>query len=391
MKRSSWCEYATDYSNQTDSICYQTLNVLNDIVVIFNPERELSTCNQACKNNFTVQRKGEGIITCNDLFNWQIACEHCPIKQALTSNDPVIAELFDYQNGTYYQCTATLIKQQRSDLVETFVSVILHDITAQRNYEAHISKINRDLERTSSLRTTIFSNMSHELRTPLTAIVGFSQLIMENPAMPDVRDMAELIYTGGRKLTRIINNIITFVDAQADQVNMSMDPVNLKSVIELLMIQLKGMSNKKNIQFSLEWDDDIPPVVYTDEHFLDQIFFQLGDNALKFTDKGCIHIAAQLLDRKAKNEIDVGFYFSDTGCGVDPDHIDNIFESFYQQNSSYNRSFDGLGIGLAIASKLVSKMGGRIQCEKTTTEGTTFGVFLPFVVCPKTRKRLILD
>ncbi len=232
---------------------------------------------------------------------------------------------------------------------------------------------NKELKKADRLKDEFLSNTSHELRTPLTGINGIAESLLDGAAGPlnaDQRENLKLIASSGRRLASLVNDILDFSRLKNRNIDLSLKPVDLKSIAELVLTLSLPMAQAKGLTLGSRIPEDIPPV-YADENRLEQILHNLVGNAVKFTEKGAVTIHA-----KQDAEM-LSVTVSDTGIGIAADKFPSIFKSFEQADGSTARKFGGTGLGLSITKKLVELHGGWIEVASTLGKGANLTFTLP--------------
>ena len=229
------------------------------------------------------------------------------------------------------------------------------------------------LEKADRLKDEFLANTSHELRTPLHGMIGVAESLLSGSA-GSLSDRAtsnlELIVAGGRRLANLVNDILDFSKLQNDDLRLNLKTVDVRSVCSLVMTTLQPTLKNRDIELRSNIAKDLP-LVTADENRLQQIFYNIIGNALKFTEQGHVEISAVL---KGKN---VEVAISDTGIGIPEDQREVIFNSFQQLDSAADRTQGGTGLGLTITRKLIESHGGDIRVESTVGEGSVFSFSLP--------------
>ncbi|MBE2268418.1 MAG: hypothetical protein IAE80_09330 [Anaerolinea sp.] len=235
-------------------------------------------------------------------------------------------------------------------------------------------------EEAKHFRGQFLANMSHELRTPLNAIIGFSETMLKFPAMYDGVKLptayeADLqqIYTSGKALLNLINDILDLAKVDAGKLDIRIEPLDLKPIINSVLSTASGLLAGKPIRLEADLPESIP-LVYADEARVRQVLLNVYSNAAKFTDRGSIKIAVKA------EEQDVLISITDTGVGIKESDLSIIFEEFKQASGPGRDPRSGAGLGLAICRQLLSLMNGRIWAESTVGKGSTFHIMLPLYV-----------
>lgn len=230
-------------------------------------------------------------------------------------------------------------------------------------------------------KTHFLAKVSHELKTPLNAIKGYIQLLKLSIDNPKQLRQIEIIDYSSDLLLKHVNELLDFSVIEEGRVKLEIEKMNLfqtaKEIEELFIINM----NKKNLDYSVIINEQIPSVLYGDESRIQQIIINLVSNALKFTESGKIQVSFDL-DYQTQNEIYLSIRVKDTGKGIAPNKLNSIFESFTQENNSISRQFGGTGLGLSISKKLAEVMRGNLIVESEVNVGSTFTLFLPLSKVP---------
>jgi signal transduction histidine kinase len=249
-------------------------------------------------------------------------------------------------------------------------SEVLSETLQEANVELESAK--RAAEEAKNFRGQFLANMSHELRTPLNAIIGFSETMLQFPIMYDdeplppayERDLNQ-IYTSGRQLLHVINDILDLAKVDAGKLEVHFTAVDIVPLIQAAMSTTKGLIGAKPIQLERDIPDDLPKV-WADETRLRQVLLNLYSNAAKYTDEGTIRVTV----RQLGDELQVAI--RDTGIGIPEEYQGKLFQEFQQAGSGGRDPRSGTGLGLAISRQLLMLMGGRIWMESKVAEGSTF-------------------
>jgi signal transduction histidine kinase len=219
--------------------------------------------------------------------------------------------------------------------------------------------------------------MSHELRTPMNSIVGFADLLASGELSHEQRECVNAITAGSGQLLGLIDHILEYSKIESGQVEFVREPVALRSCIEDVLDTVR-LAAAPGVDLVCEIGPDVPPVVCADPYRLDQVLLNLVGNAVKFTEQGEVAVEVRLAaPPSAEGPLQLEFRVRDTGIGL-PDYIvARLFKPFAQADSSSTRRYGGLGLGLAIARRLVELMGGKIGAVAREQRGSEFFFTLP--------------
>jgi Amt family ammonium transporter len=252
-----------------------------------------------------------------------------------------------------------------------------------RGYARALERANSDLERArrkaeraAAAKTEFLANMSHEIRTPMTAILGFTDILLEEDAPTTAAERVDALRTirrNGAYLLEILNDILDFSKIEANRVEIEQLPCSPRRIIEEVADTLRPRADSKGISLLLALDEQVPERLLSDPVRLRQILLNLIGNAVKFTASGQVQISLHFDPLDQTLQIDV----EDTGIGIAADVLALIFEPFRQGDSSMTRRFGGTGLGLAITKRLVERLGGAITATSVVGRGSAFRVRLP--------------
>lgn len=258
----------------------------------------------------------------------------------------------------------------------------------RKEYEEALKHSKYRAEQADKLKTSFLANMSHEIRTPMNSIVGFAELITRKSIAPEKKDIyAQYISNSSKALLALIDDIIDISKIESKQLNITKSNVFINKTLEELYIYFRThitKSNKTNIELRQQYAiNDYNFSILCDSLRLRQILNNLLNNAIKFTNEGCIKFGYLI-----PNNATILFYVKDTGIGMPQEKIDDIFERFRQIDDSTTRKYGGTGLGLAISKKLIQLMGGQIWVESEIGKGSTFYFSLPLII-PISSERIL--
>jgi signal transduction histidine kinase/putative methionine-R-sulfoxide reductase with GAF domain len=265
--------------------------------------------------------------------------------------------------------------QEIIELLQTFATQSVLAIENARLFR-EIEEKGRQLELASKHKSQFLANMSHELRTPMNAVLGYTDLILDNifGDVPEtIRDTLERVKANGQHLLGLINDVLDLSKIEAGQLTLSLGNYSMGEVVQAVVSAVESLASEKKLALKATVPADLPPG-RGDERRLTQVLLNLTGNAIKFTDEGEVSIQARASDGAFVVSV------SDTGPGISEADQQTIFEEFQQADSSSTRKKGGTGLGLSISRRIVELHGGRLWVESTPGRGSTFSFTLPVQV-----------
>lgn len=316
---------------------------IQEILLVLDKDGRIKQTNESFKkalDNEDVQ----------DKFYWEVM--RCPdfsslIRKVMEERKNHIQEI-EFRDKNFL-CSVTFLSSK-----EEMVAV-LYDITELKNLER--------------MKKDFVANISHELRTPLTAIKGFVETLEEEETIKNVQYL-ETIKRHTDRLMRIVNDLLTLSELEGAEAPLVKERVDLIGLVENILKMFEQRAQQKGIQVRLAAGVDLK-TVQADPFKLEQMFINLIDNAIKYTEKGEVSVTITQEDSQAVVQV------QDTGIGIAATHLPRIFERFYVVDKSRSKKLGGTGLGLSIVKHIVLLHGGAIDVESALGIGTKFTILLP--------------
>ena len=290
-------------------------------------------------------------------------CEFCPKKHLIDENgQPTKVYSRDYQrpfDKCWFRVFSAAFAWIDGQIAHVITSV---DINHQKTIEEELRVAKEKAENLDRLKSAFLANMSHEIRTPLNAIVGFASLLVESDDKKERQDYVDIMQENTELLLQLISDILDLSKIEAGTLDFTMDHLDIKSFCEDIM---RNYDIKEDKPVPVLLAPDLPEYyIYTDKKRLMQVITNFINNALKFTNEG--QIMLEYRHKAESNEIE--FAVTDTGMGIAPDKVDQVFDRFVKLNSFSK----GTGLGLSICRSIIEHLGGTIGAESEIGVGSRF-------------------
>ena len=253
------------------------------------------------------------------------------------------------------------------------------DITERNNISIRLKEALIKAEAAALAKNEFIAHMSHEIRTPVNAIVGAARLLEYSLLTPSQRGYTEVMKHSSGLLLALVNDILDLSKIEAGHLELAADPFDLNRIVEGLSGIAAVSDKNKDIHFAFDLPPDLPPLLIGDAYRLEQVLNNLFSNAIKFTARGEIALRIQQHASDAAS-VTLRFSLTDTGIGIFPEKLIEIFSPFVQGESTTTRIYGGSGLGLTICRKLIKLMGSRIEVESAPGQGSCFSFAVRFLL-----------
>jgi PAS domain S-box-containing protein len=279
------------------------------------------------------------------------------------------------KNGELFWVSALISPIKDTEGNITYFLALEEDITERKKTEFELIRSKEKAEEMNRLKSVFLANMSHELRTPMVGILGFAQILKDTLKEKEDIDIAELLIKSGKRLLSTLESILEFSQLESKQVYLNPISINLSEKIKMLIPNFEENIREKKLKLNLSIEKQVK--VLADDRLLSQVLNNIIDNAVKFTSRGHITI---VLDHVMENDAAWGVAtVIDTGIGISKEKQNIIFDDFRQASEGKTRSFEGNGLGLSVAKKIIEMMKGYITVDSDLGTGSRFSVYLPSV------------
>lgn len=280
------------------------------------------------------------------------------------------------KNGQKFHVSLTVASLVDSQGRVTGISIIARDITERKLAEQQLLLAKEAADLANRAKSEFLANMSHEIRTPMTAILGYTEILMDTDlGKEQQRNFLQIIRRNGEVLTQLMDDILDLSKIEAGKVGIEKVDCSPWLLIEEIVNLMQFKAAEKSLALQARYDLPIPQVFKSDPIRLRQILVNLVGNAIKFTERGEVSLRVRYVCEPSMGNC-MQFQVVDTGIGIPPEKLSEIFQPFSQGDPSTTRRFGGSGLGLAISRRLAETLGGRIDAVSERGKGSTFTLTL---------------
>ena len=271
--------------------------------------------------------------------------------------------------------------------------LFVFDLAIMLSFNKQLQASAREAEKANKAKTDFLSTMSHDIRTPMNAIIGLTTIAEKN--LGDTESVGEnlrKITMASNHLLTLINDILDISKVESGKLNLSPQTFSIVETVENLVNISQPMIKEKNIDFNFRTSRMEIEYLYADRLRLNQIYINILSNAIKYTEP-CGHVSVDMREEESPTPgcVRLTYTVSDSGIGMSPEFMKNLYQPFLRQTDSRVNSIQGTGLGLAISKQMVDLMGGTIDCQSEQGKGTTFTVILDIPIADRQREDMMLE
>ncbi|HEY9683288.1 MAG TPA: CHASE3 domain-containing protein [Oculatellaceae cyanobacterium] len=240
-----------------------------------------------------------------------------------------------------------------------------------------ITKARDQAIQSNLLKSQFVANVSHEIRTPLSGMLGVCELLAISDTTSDTRELAGLVLDSGRKLMTLINDLLDFSKLESGKFTLLEEDFSVELLLHDVASMMRPLADSRNLKLNVVSNSSLEGSFVGDSYRIRQVLLNLVNNGIKFTKSGEVTVTAKVAS-ESQNDVLVRFEVRDTGIGITPAQLEQLFEPYAQADGSMTtKVYGGTGLGLSISKKLAELMHGSLGCESELDKGSTFWFVIP--------------
>ncbi len=347
-------------------------SVISEPLLVFNQDGGLVLFNRAAKEYFQKDRDKE--LSAEDRLQ-----DMFDVPEDFFDYDGMYraAECKTVTGKAFVSLDVSRIKDKFNDAIGFLVFV--KDMTELNNAMESLRQAKAEADSANSAKSNFLANMSHEIRTPLNAILGFSELLLNEDSLGKNREEVEDIRDSSNTLLTIVNDILDISKIESGRMELVEEDVRFRDFFKNIGLMASLLAQKKGLSFGVDIDANIPSAVRADSSKLRGVFVNIINNSIKYTREGSVKFSAKLLNIE-NNVANLEFVVEDTGIGMKPEAMEKLFTPFYRMDTKRNSNIEGTGLGLSIVKGYVDLMKGTVDVESEYNKGSRFTIRIPFVI-----------
>lgn len=314
---------------------------------------------------------GDKMIGC--FVGGQVLTAPADITRIMQGAAEMGVELMNYLQSVFH---VPMLERSKLEDYAKFLYTLTNILSTISYHRYKMHQANIEIEKVANMKSDFLANMSHEIRTPMNAVIGMAEMALREELTPAAREYVTQIKASGKTLLTIINDILDFSKVESGKMDIIEEEYEPMSVINDVSSIISTRLGSGDVEFILDLNPNIPRKVVGDNIRIKQVIINMANNAVKFTKEGQVKLSFDYKELDDKS-IELLFSVHDTGIGIKPEDMKNLFQSFKQLDSKRNRNVEGTGLGLAISKQLLELMNGKISVRSTYGEGSTFSIRLP--------------
>lgn len=308
-----------------------------------------------------------GVVFFSLVFSWSLN------RYISTALDSILSGFTSIRDGSFERVEFKSNDELGKISMELNKTMEFIEMTLEKLRKSNelLRKATAEARQASRMKSEFLANMSHEMRTPMNAILGFTELLLNEETNEEKRKHLVTIYRSGEHLLSLINDVLDLSKIESGKMQIYEEIYSPRNLLKELVETYLPMAYSKGLHLAYSLDNNVPEYVVGDAFRIKQILTNLVSNGIKFTSQGYITIQANYKEGK------ITYIVNDTGIGIPEEKLDKIFEPFTQLDGTMSRKYGGTGLGLAITKKLVDLMNGKLYIESHMGKGTKVVVSLP--------------